>query len=365
MGEKDDQEARIPDAVIPAGDGPRGGASHTGGTGFNVSFSFRRFGRSDYPVYGPPHDPGPPPISDGYVRYRPPPPERRWINYTLFALTFASTLLAGATQEAAPEAVLFRPLLLLKGIPFSLTLMAILLAHEMGHYLMAKRHGVDASLPYFIPFPSWIGTLGAVIKMRSPLHSREALLDIGAAGPIAGMLLAIPASYIGLVLSEVRPIPEGAGVITLGDSIIFKCFQYVIFGTIKPGHDVYLHPVALAGWIGMLVTMLNLLPVGQLDGGHIAYAIFGRRHDRVARAVFWVLLVLGAAGVLRMLGYPLGLGWPGWLVWAALLLFIIKLRHPPIHDEGTGPLDRKRMLIAWIALGLFVLTFTPSPVAGL
>ncbi|MBI5525983.1 MAG: site-2 protease family protein [Deltaproteobacteria bacterium] len=294
-----------------------------------------------------------PPPSDGYVYYRPRPPERRWLNYALFVTTCVTTFLAGRMQGG-----------LLAGLQFSATLMGILLAHEMGHFLMARRHGVDASLPFFIPVPpnlSFIGTLGAVIRMRSPLTSREALLDIGAAGPIAGMLVAVPAAFVGLVLSDVRPLSEAAGGLTLGDSLLFKAFAFVIHGQIRPGYDVFLHPIAMAAWIGMLVTMLNLIPIGQLDGGHIAYAVFGRRAITVARATFLGLVVLGVAGALRLLGVSLPFGWIGWLLWALIVGLVIRLRHPPIHESNPAPLDRGRVAVAWVSLALFVATFIPSP----
>jgi membrane-associated protease RseP (regulator of RpoE activity) len=296
-----------------------------------------------------------PPVSGGYVYFKPPPPPRRWINYVLFAVTFVTTLLAGAGQEGVTlQTLAASPLSIFRGLPFSLTLMGILLAHEMGHFIMARRHGVDATLPYFIPAPFGIGTFGAVIKMRSPLRSRNALIDIGAAGPIAGMIVAIPASYIGLVLSDVKPITDAmTGGITLGDSLLFKGMQYLIHGPLKPGYDVFLHPVAFAGWIGMLVTMLNLLPVGQLDGGHVSYAVFGPNAIWVSRIVFLVIVLLSI------------FSWFGWITWALLMLLVIRLRHPPIYETVPTRLDRGRTVVAFVTLVLFVLTFMPSPMSGM
>jgi membrane-associated protease RseP (regulator of RpoE activity) len=165
------------------------------------------------------------------------------------------------------------------------------------------------------------------------------------------MLVALPASYIGLVLSDVKPVHGLAGGLVLGDSLLFRGMQYLIHGSIPAGYDIFLHPVAFAGWIGMLVTMLNLLPVGQLDGGHVAYAVFGPKAIWVSRAVFLLILALSM------------FTWPGWLLWAALMLLVIRLRHPPVYEQFPSPLDQGRMAVAWIALVIFVATFIPSPIS--
>lgn len=269
------------------------------------------------------------------------------LNVILFIATFITTTLAGTLMEAAPTASFFSQIH--KGLPFSITLLMILLFHEFGHYFMARKHHVDATLPYFIPAPSIIGTFGAVIKMRSPLRSKRALLDIGAAGPLAGVLIAIPATLIGLHLSEVRFVTGTQGGISLGSSLLFSLLSWLSLGPVPENYDIFLHPVAFAGWIGMLVTMLNLLPIGQLDGGHIAYAVLGKRiHQLSAYIILPVLLVLGF------------IAWQGWLIWCALLFFVMGTKHPPTMDEYSS-LDQKRKIIGWIALVLFVLTFTPSP----
>ena len=268
-------------------------------------------------------------------------------NLVLFFLTFITTVLAGALQEGVNP--ITNPGQIPKGFPFAFALMGILLAHELGHYLVARRHGVDVTLPYFIPAPSFIGTFGAFIKMRSPARDRKMLLDIGAAGPLVGVVVSIPLVALGLSLSEVKPI-EGQVGTTLGDSILLWLINWVVVGPIPPGHDVVIHPVGFAGWIGLLVTSLNLLPVGQLDGGHVVYALLGERQNRISKFVFVGLLVLGV------------LGWEGWLVWGVLLL-IMGFRHPP-PVEWWVPLDRKRKIIGWLTIAVFILTFIPVPFSG-
>ncbi len=269
------------------------------------------------------------------------------LNIILFIATFFSTTFAGAFMDAQPGVPILQQLH--RGLPFSITLLTILLFHEFGHYFMAKKHRVDASLPYFIPAPSIIGTFGAVIKMRSPLYSKRSLLDIGAAGPIAGVLVAIPATVIGLYLSEIKTTVGMQGGISLGSSLLFSFLSRITIGVVPEQHDIFLHPMAFAGWIGLLVTMLNLLPVGQLDGGHIAYAILGRKyHYLLSYIILPVMLILGIVA------------WQGWLLWCVLLLFVIGRKHPPTMDDYR-PLDTTRKVIGWIALALFVLTFTPNP----
>ena len=268
-------------------------------------------------------------------------------NLALFLLTFITTVLAGALQEGVNP--LTNPGLIPKGFPFAFALMGILLAHELGHYLVARRHGVDVTMPYFIPAPSFIGTFGAFIKMRSPARDPKMLLDIGAAGPLVGVAVSIPLVALGLSLSEVKQI-EGQVGTTLGDSLLLWLINWVVVGPIPPGYDVVIHPVGFAGWIGLLVTSLNLLPVGQLDGGHVVYALLGERQNRISKFVFVGLLALGV------------LGWEGWLVWGVLLL-IMGFRHPP-PVEWWVPLDRKRKVIGWLTIAVFILTFIPVPFSG-
>jgi len=241
------------------------------------------------------------------------------------------------------------PAEILKGIPFSFTLMGILLAHELGHYLIARKHGLDVTLPYFIPAPSIIGTFGAFIKMRSPVRDRRMLLDVGAAGPLVGVAVSIPFLILGFRLSEVKLI-EGQVGMSLGSSLLLSLLSWLVVGPIPNGYDIVIHPVGFAGWIGLLVTSLNLLPIGQLDGGHVAYALLGERQNKISRYVFLAILALGI------------FGWQGWLLWS-LLLFIMGFRHPPPLDWRV-PLDRKRKIIGWLTVAVFVLTFIPVPFSG-
>jgi len=273
------------------------------------------------------------------------------IQVFLFLTTCFTTLFAGAMMEGVIPWE--KPGELIHGLPFAGSLMTILLTHEMGHYIMSRRHGTPASLPYFIPAPSMIGTFGAVIKMQGRILDRRALLDIGASGPLAGFVVSVVAATIGLAQSEILPItgamPEGS--IELGDSLIFKLLSYAILGVDSSESTVMLHPVAFAGWIGLLVTALNLIPVGQLDGGHICYALFGEEKHRLISNVVIPLLVL--MGILF---------WPGWLVWGILLIFLGR-KHPPVVLPYIS-LDPNRKKIGWRSLAVFVLTFMPVPFSG-
>jgi len=273
-----------------------------------------------------------------------PRPRRRWIPFFLFAATFLTTTFAGAIQQGVNP--LDHPPGIIVGLPFSVTLMAILMVHEMSHFLSSKAHRVPSSLPFFIPAPSIIGTFGAVIRMRGAIWDRRALLDIGASGPLGGFFLALPALFFGLSMSKVLPGGSGGGF-SLGDSLIMILAEKLVLGNVPPGADVVLHPVAFAGWIGMFVTSLNLLPVGQLDGGHIAKAMFPDRFDMVARAVHLSLIIMGL------------FFWQGWLLWALLLVFI-GVRHPPVLLPHIS-LDDRRRRVGYLALAIFILTFVPVP----
>lgn len=289
---------------------------------------------------------------------------------TLIALTFASTLYVGAGM------VLGQPPSSLEelgaGWVFSLPLMAILLAHEFGHFLAGVYHRVDVSPPFFIPVPFFLlGTMGAVIQIRERIRSRNALLDIGAAGPLAGMAVALPVLIYGLASSPVQALPEGAYILE-GRSLLYLGILYALKGPIPQGYDIMLTPTALAGWAGLLVTMINLLPFGQLDGGHIGYALLGPRQNRVSRHVLRLLPVL-AIIVSAAYGVPSYLdGLRGeellndaiagmhWAFWALILWLLTRATgpgHPPTDDDRLSP---RRRLVGWLTLFLFVLLFMPS-----
>src|SRR4030043_1273869 len=252
------------------------------------------------------------------------------IHFILFILTVASTLIIG-------------------GPAYSFVIILILLGHEMGHYLVSRRYGIRATLPFFLPFPfSPFGTLGAVIRMESATSSRKALFDIGIAGPFTSLCLSIPAIMIGLTLSQMIPATQlKEGTIRLGDPFLFQILQRLGMGGVPDNYDVLLHPIGYAGWVGLFVTALNLLPVGQLDGGHIAYALFGRR----SRIVF--LFAIATMAFITIFHNP------GWLL-LLILIILFGFRHPPPLDDET-PLDWKRRLMGILAFVAFFLSFTPSP----
>ncbi len=267
-----------------------------------------------------------------------------WINLILFLLTVLTTLAVGAFH--AGKNPLSDPANLIYGLPFSLSLIAILGSHELGHYTLSRIHRVKATLPYFIPVPHpLVGTLGAFIKIKSPIPSRRALLDIGAAGPITGFLVALPITIIGLKLSAIVP-KSGAPGLFLGEPLIFKLLEFAAGLHVPQSMDLYLHPMAFAGWIGFFVTGLNLIPIGQLDGGHIAFALFGKHHAKIAYVSFIALIALGFL-------------WAGWWTWA-ILVVILGIRHPAPLNE-VSRLDKKRLAIGLFSILVFILTFTPRP----
>jgi len=274
-------------------------------------------------------------------------PTRDRMALLFFGLTVLSVLFAGTLSQAPDlQWAIRHPWY---GAPFAVALLAILLAHELGHYFMSRHYGVSASLPYFIPMPlSPFGTMGAVIRTRTPMRDRRQLLAIGAAGPVAGLLVAIPALLLGLRWSTVQLIPTGEGIFLEGNSLLYAGFKLLVFGRILPsnGYDVFLHPVAFAAWAGLLVTALNLIPAGQLDGGHIAYALLGRRAHWLNR-----LAAVAALG--------LSLLWSGWLLWAAVILFFGQRNAEPLND--VTPLTSWQSVFAVAMLVLFALLFTPMP----
>jgi len=282
---------------------------------------------------------------------------RLWVHGALLAATILTTLYVGAgMSEARPPDDLWWPLFnFWKGWPFSLSLMSILLAHELGHYFISRLHGVPASLPFFIPLPlpdflgNVLGTMGAVIRMKAPITNRRAMLDIGSAGPLVGLVVAIPVLIIGLSLSQVEAQPVDHGYLIEGNSLLYLLLKYAFFGQWLPGDgvDVFIHPVAFAGWAGLLVTSLNLIPAGQLDGGHVLYSLFG---DRAQQLTWPIIIALAALGLLA---------WPGWFIWAGLV-YLFGKGHPGPLDRITQ-LDARRKIVAGLVLVAFILTFTPVP----
>ncbi len=276
----------------------------------------------------------------GVVRPR---PSRAWINVALFVATVLSTLFTGSLHEEGGN--------LLSGAPFAFALLTILAAHEFGHYFAARYHKAAVTLPYFIPMPaSLVGTMGAVIQLRSPIRNRRQLFDIGVAGPLAGLVVAIPLLIYGLAASPVQA-PSSDGYMQEGNSLLYLGLKYLVHGKILPGDglDVSVNSVAFAAWFGLLVTSLNLLPLGQLDGGHVAYALFGRRAWWLARIAAVAMLALGV------------LSWSGWFIWV-ILPVMFGLRHPPPLNDHT-PLDRRRKVLGVLMIVIFVLVFTPVPIA--
>lgn len=292
-------------------------------------------------------------------RPRAPVVPRGWpLNLLLFLATLLTTLWGGAFWNGVDPfagSSLAHPDLpaiargLAVGAPFALSLLFILTCHEFGHWFAARRYGLDATLPFYIPVPPFlspVGTLGAVIKMRTPLYNRRILMDVGAAGPLAGVVAALPIVVAGILNAPALPPMEGSGLY-FNEPLLFSGLERLLRPDLPPGGDIQATSLVLAGWLGLFVTALNLLPVGQLDGGHVAYALLGRGQHAVGAAAF---VGLAAAGWL----------WMGWWMWVLIVLVLVRVRHPPILDLEL-PLDRKRLAIGWVTLLLFPLCFHPVP----
>lgn len=271
----------------------------------------------------------------------------------LFLLTCFTTLWAGAYQtyngpvRGPVNFLLSDPGRIWQGLPFAGALLFILTTHELGHYVLSKVHGVPASLPLFIPGPPhFIGTFGAIIRIRGPILDRRALFDIGVAGPLAGFIVAVAALIVGLHLSTVAERTATLGL-HLGEPLLLQFLAWLVIGPISPESDIVLHPIGFAAWFGLFVTSLNLLPIGQLDGGHVACALWGRHQRTMAFIFVPILIVLGFVG------------WPGWFLWA-VMAGLFGLGHPPVMDPHV-PLGRIRTIVGWIALAVFVSTFVPVP----
>ncbi len=266
------------------------------------------------------------------------------VNILLFSLTFLTVLVAAAWRESG-QAFLTHPSYLVTGLPFTATLMVILLLHEMGHFLTGNRHGVVMSYPFFIPAPTFLGTFGAIIRSRTPIRNRNDLISIGAAGPLTGALPALIALIWGYSSSHL--INPNDAFLIWGDSLITWTLKRVVIGEIPAGLVLDLSPVALAGHVGLLVTMINLLPLGQLDGGHISYGLFGKGQHYLAAGFLVFLFVLGWQ-------------WQGWWLWLILALFMRPF-HPQVIEKDVAP-NKKTRLAGWVAMILFILCFVPIPI---
>lgn len=263
----------------------------------------------------------------------------------LFIATVFTTLLIGSLNRGGNPFQNLKDFVL--GVPFSFSLLAILAGHELGHYFTARKYNVVVTLPYFLPIPHpLIGTMGAFIRIKSILPNKRALIRIGLMGPLVGFILAIPITIIGLKLSKVVDTSQMSGTFSLGSSLLFQLIYKLLHPQIPDTYDIMLHPMAFAGWLGFFVTAINLIPVGQLDGGHIAYAIFGKRRKYVMIGVIAIMAVLG-------------LKWVGWYFWIALIL-AFGLKHPKAQDEITA-LTKKDKILGLVALVILILAFIPNP----
>ena len=275
----------------------------------------------------------------------------------LFLATLATTMYMGAWHHAGFLADFSDDvprLELLQGAWYSLTILAILGIHELGHYFACRYYRVDASLPYFLPVPFVpTGTFGAFIRIRQRIPTKAMLFDIGAAGPIAGFVVAVPALFAGVALSRVVPLPPADSVelITLGEPLLFRAAAWLIWGELPDGHAINLHPMGFAAWFGLLMTALNLFPIGQLDGGHISYAALGARSTSLT--LWGVAVVVGLTFV--------SLSWLLWAVMMVAMLLVLGPRHPRTLDDHV-PLDGRRRRIALATAAIFVLCFTPAPI---
>jgi len=302
------------------------------------------------------------------------PRHRYWLHALLLLLTLLTTTMVGVEMaHSFAKAVPFDfgdnlegytrlwhdPSYLLAGLPFSLTLLTILMAHEMGHYLTARHYNVDATLPFFLPAPTLIGTFGAFIRIRSAILSKRILFDIGVGGPLAGFAALILPLIAGVAMSKVVHGIGAHGELVFGTPLIVRLFEWIIFPGVPVG-DIYLHPVARAAWVGLLATALNLLPIGQLDGGHVLYAFLGEKTRVWSRFAVAMLAVLGLVQLFTS-AYKMGYMWLFW----ALFLLIFGMRHPAIVDPS--PVGRTRTWLGILALVIFILSFTAAPIrtAGL
>ena len=299
----------------------------------------------------------------------PPPHGRLWVQVALLIATLFSTTIAGGchyfafSQDLASSdqalastptfmEMLGDPIFYLHGLWYSLTILAILGCHEMGHYIACLRYNVIATRPFFLPAPVLTGTLGAFIRIKSRIPTKTALFDIGIAGPLAGFAVAVPALFIGLMLSRIDHLPQDqSGLIELGEPLLFKAAAWLVWGPVPQGSSINMHPMAFAAWFGLLATALNLFPISQLDGGHITYAVLGRRSTPITIVMIGVAMVLSYQS-------------RSWIVWTVLLIAMVGFlgpHHPPtLYDDE--PVDGKRVALAIVALLILIVCFTPVPI---
>lgn len=302
------------------------------------------------------------------------------INIILFLATLFTTTLAGVFWANQDPFQLYN---FSVGLTYSILLLSVISAHEFGHYFAARIHKVDVTLPFYIPFPflflNPFGTMGAVIKMKSRVQSRKSLFDIGIAGPIAGWIVAMVFLIIGYLslppvsfLYSLHPEYATTGIpttgLTFGYNIVFYVFEKIFSKPgvfIPPMNEIYHYPFLCVGWFGLLITSLNMMPVGQLDGGHISYTMFGEKHKIIAYIVFGLLLFFGVAGLLPLININWNFGSANWLVWAILIFFVIKVKHPHVVSDFYEPLGTFRTILGWISFIIFVISFCPIPVTDL
>jgi membrane-associated protease RseP (regulator of RpoE activity) len=299
------------------------------------------------------------PVSGPSWRPQPKFQDRVWLHVLLFVLTIATTTYAGIGHYLAfradflPNAVDLSTRLIAPGLYYCVTILAILGCHELGHYFACRYYDVDASLPFFLPVPTPLtGTLGAFIRIREPIPTKRMLFDIGIAGPLAGFAVAVPALLLGISMSHVVKLPADFVGLELGEPLLFKAASWLTWGSVPDGYSLNLHPIAFAAWFGLLATALNLLPVGQLDGGHICYAVFGRRSTYVTIVMVPVAIALSF----------LSASWIVWTLLMVVMLFVFGPRHPRTMDEDI-PLDPVRRWLALVALIILALCFTPAPIS--
>ena len=288
--------------------------------------------------------------------------DRVWVHVLLLILTVVTTTLVGAlhyfgfARGFGADAVVLpnfsEPSLYVRGLWYSATILAILGCHEMGHYLACRYYRVDASLPFFLPAPLPLtGTLGAFIRIRERIPSKIALFDIGIAGPIAGFLVAVPTLFMGLTMSKLERLPEDFAGMELGEPLLFRAAAWLVWGNVPDGMSLNMHPMAFAAWFGLLATALNLFPMGQLDGGHVAYAVLGRRSTFIT-----IAMVCAAVGLTFI-----STSWIVWTILMVVMLVVVGPHHPPTLNDDVR-LDHTRLILAVIALIMLIVCFTPAPI---